>query len=394
MKSKKLAVIFALSAAMMAGCGKKEASQETNQEQKAQELTIKQNEILFTQLGQTQLIQTEGGNEITWSSSDDSVASVQGGVVMAKGNGTALITGKTNEQEANCVVKVESNFGIKIEGEKVIQLSSKKDNKVTLTATVELPTIFDQVNDYSFSSSDETIATVDEKTGEVTAVGQGITTIVATTKAQQTKKLKMMGKEIVQTQPETDSITVVVDNEIDTSKQNEIIGSYMATYDWQGFDKELSQEYAYTSENFKWIRSILSLELEEDGTFHQKVLNAQRAGYPEQAICPEVSDPEKSREVRAFYVYNRFDQSPTDYNETGKEFHQIEGMSASGVNNFVETGVYAVFHGNLVLFYQGKTKDLGPIEGMKWLENKYEPFTNMVRISENMTMKLEKVKEQ
>lgn len=391
MRNKKLIMTCAIAAMIMTGCGQKNTTPQESKPETTQQLSISQKELTFTKLGQTEMILTDdAGEKVTWTSSDETVATVAGGVVIAKGNGTALITGKTESESVTCTVKVNSDFSIAINEGPVISLNSKDNNKMTLTANVTLPTVFDEVDSCTFSSSDETVATVDQKTGEVTAVGKGIATITATTDTQRTTKMVMMGMESVSTSPATASVTVVVDNEFDPTQHAQLIGTYQGSYDWRGFDEELSETYAYTEENFKWIQSILSLELSEDGTFHQKVLNAQREGYPADAVCPEVTDPSKSREVKSFYVYNRFDQVASDLNNGEKEYHDIEGMSASGVNNFIESGVYAIFDGNLVLFYKGMTKNLGPVNDMEWAKKEYEPFVNMVKISENMTMQLTK----
>lgn len=116
---------------------------------------------------------------LTWSSSNSSVASVNNGVVTAKGNGTATITVSANGKSATCLVSVTDG--------KVKEISIDPTNKtiglnetVQFTATV-LPNDADNKN-ITWSSSDPSVASINEDTGLLTSLGYGSTTITATAK--------------------------------------------------------------------------------------------------------------------------------------------------------------------------------------------------------------------
>lgn len=119
--------------------------------------------------------------DVRWLSSDYDVANVgrTTGLVTAKANGEATITVKTvdGEKTATCVVKVITPI-------ESISLSSTSatlipEATLTLVATV-LPETASNKN-YSWSSSNEAVAKVED--GVVTAVAVGEATISATTEA-------------------------------------------------------------------------------------------------------------------------------------------------------------------------------------------------------------------
>ncbi len=123
--------------------------------------------------------------DITWKSSDPSVATVdESGVVTAQKAGTATITATSVDGgfEDTCSVTVEqraSGVTLYSASQTLILGDSDTDNDtVTLTATVSPDDATDKT--VSYSSSDKTVATVDQ-TGVVTAVSRGTATITATT---------------------------------------------------------------------------------------------------------------------------------------------------------------------------------------------------------------------
>jgi uncharacterized protein YjdB len=112
---------------------------------------------------------------ITWSSSDETVATVdENGKVTAVSVGTATITATASDNGkqtyATCTVTVETAVTISL-GDS--ELSIKAGEKYTLTADVSKDVAI------TWSSSDETVVTVDEN-GKLTAVGAGEATITAT----------------------------------------------------------------------------------------------------------------------------------------------------------------------------------------------------------------------
>ena len=114
---------------------------------------------------------------VVWSSSDEAVATVVDGKVTAVAAGTATISAVIgNGVVASCVVTV-SAASIAATGVELNATSGSLfvGGSVTLTATVS-PS--DSTDTVVWSSSDETVATVDN--GKVTAVGAGSATITAT----------------------------------------------------------------------------------------------------------------------------------------------------------------------------------------------------------------------
>ena len=116
---------------------------------------------------------------VAWSSSDETIATVDNGVVTAVAPGVVTITVTTadgSNLSATCEVEVLPILVASISLDQTTA-SINPGETVTLTATV-LP---DNATDKSvaWSSSDETIATVDN--GVVTAVAPGVATITVTT---------------------------------------------------------------------------------------------------------------------------------------------------------------------------------------------------------------------
>ena len=119
---------------------------------------------------------------ITWSSTNSSVASVSGGKVTAKSEGTTTITAEAhNGKTATCTVTVNEPT------QEVIEVTSVSLNKTsltleigeseTLTATVSPSNATDK--SVTWTSSAQSVATV--ANGKITAIGSGTATITATT---------------------------------------------------------------------------------------------------------------------------------------------------------------------------------------------------------------------
>ena len=119
---------------------------------------------------------------ITWSSTNSSVASVSGGKVTTKSEGTTTITAEAhNGKTATCTVIVNEPVP------EVVEVTSVSLNKTsltleigeseTLTATVLPSNATDK--SVTWTSSDQSVATV--ANGKITAIGSGTATITATT---------------------------------------------------------------------------------------------------------------------------------------------------------------------------------------------------------------------
>ena len=144
-------------------------------------ITLNETELLLGVGGQSTLTATltpDGASgTVTWSSSDEDVATVAAGVVTAVAAGEATITARVSETlYATCLVTVTSNS---IPATSVTLNESYgtlvKGQTKTLTATVLPSTTTDEP---IWSSSDEDVATV--AAGVVTAVAAGEATITVT----------------------------------------------------------------------------------------------------------------------------------------------------------------------------------------------------------------------
>ena len=119
-------------------------------------------------------------SNVTWSSSDPSVATVSGGEVTAVKNGTTTITAKLpNGEKAECVVTVST----KVVNAALVTINATKitlsvGSSTTLSATV-LPSNTTNKT-ITWSSSNTSVATVDQN-GKVTAKGVGTAKIYART---------------------------------------------------------------------------------------------------------------------------------------------------------------------------------------------------------------------
>ena len=130
----------------------------------------------------TATVQPTNANDqdVTWSSSNESVATVSSdGLITAVGKGTAKITVTTEDGSFTATCTVTVNIAVTSVSLDNTDIYIIVGNTEQLTATV-LP---DNASDKSvtWSSSDETVATV-SSAGLVTAVAEGIATITVTTK--------------------------------------------------------------------------------------------------------------------------------------------------------------------------------------------------------------------
>ena len=114
---------------------------------------------------------------VSWSSSNDGIASVADGVVTAKSAGTATITAKISTFSATCTVTVTDPY-VKVAS---VELDKKsldlvEGDAVQLTATVKPDNATDKT--VTWKTSDYKVATV-SASGEVVAVAEGKATITA-----------------------------------------------------------------------------------------------------------------------------------------------------------------------------------------------------------------------
>lgn len=149
-------------------------------------LTLSQTDITIP-AGETGRLTASGGSgEITWSSSNPEIASVDGGSVTGKAGGTVTITAASGEETATCQVKVEgdpwvdpnpSTYRLSKEdftlspSETTWQMKVKKDDGKW--------EIMGPDQGVTWASNNTGIVTISE-TGLVTRAGKGTTQITAT----------------------------------------------------------------------------------------------------------------------------------------------------------------------------------------------------------------------
>jgi len=113
---------------------------------------------------------------ITWTSSDETVATVKDGIVTTLKSGEVTITAKSGEQTATCQVTVKAKV-IPVTGITLDKSTAEltEGETLTLVATVSPDNATDKT--ITWTSSDETVATV--KDGIVTTLKSGEVTITA-----------------------------------------------------------------------------------------------------------------------------------------------------------------------------------------------------------------------
>lgn len=120
-----------------------------------------------------------GTGEVTWTSSNDQIASVEGGTITGLAGGTVTITAVSGEEKAECQVTVEGDPWVnpnvdvsKIRLNKTDFTFGKDEVSPTLRVKgTESPVVW--------ASNNTSVATVDEN-GVVKWVGKGTTTVTAT----------------------------------------------------------------------------------------------------------------------------------------------------------------------------------------------------------------------
>ncbi len=181
-------------------------------EAEADSVTLNRNEIELTvdeefTLTASVLPENAKDKTITWSSSDNTKATVKDGVVKAVGEGTAFITASTsNGKTAKCTVtvKAKTTTGDKIEVESVTISQSEAELIVGDTLALTASVLPEDATDKTiiWSTSDDKVATVSG--GTVTAVSDGTAVITASSANEKTAECTVTVKK--QKEKEVESV--------------------------------------------------------------------------------------------------------------------------------------------------------------------------------------------
>lgn len=154
-------------------------------------ITLDKSSLSFDTIGKTQTLtatvapDNASDKTVTWTSSNEKVATVADGVVKAVGNGTAVITAKAGDKTAECTVKVSQktkSLSIQIKSTKVSgkSLPVTKGQSYTLKAVVSPKTTAAENAKVKWSTSNKKVATVSSK-GKVKIKATGTVKITAKT---------------------------------------------------------------------------------------------------------------------------------------------------------------------------------------------------------------------
>lgn len=377
-----------------------------------EELVISQTSLEFDKIGEDKtLIVEQGGSKatgITWQSSDESIATVADGKVVAVKRSSfeahgdnpisydpVVITAKKGDKEVSCEIIVKAEFSINfanVQGDR-LQLDNVADTK-DLGATIGFPSVADDSDasvskKITYSISNKSVATVDEN-GKVTAVSEGVAILTATTVATKSVvyyDVQTLKEEVL---PATYDIVVVVGKQ--ATDLSTFVGIYKQEIDWQGFTKsftvveaDLDKILDVTAKpTYGWIRGYISLEFFADGTYKQDFRNLPRSGWV--ADVDSTLAETTGREVKAKYgtahpasaVATVGTELTAELNN-GKTYIDVTGGMA--MNAF--GGVYAVVGNNVYVEYNGKLQTIS-LSGST-LSGQYKPFSSMVALSQDIS---------
>ena len=142
-------------------------------------LALNQTSITIRVGDKGRLDYTGGTGEVTWTSSNDQIASVEGGTITGLAGGDVTITAASGEESATCQVKVEGEPWVNPN----VDVSQISLNKTDFTfgkdeASPKLR-VKGTESPVTWASNNTSVATVSED-GTVTWVGKGTTTVTAT----------------------------------------------------------------------------------------------------------------------------------------------------------------------------------------------------------------------
>ena len=207
---------------------------------------------------------------VTWTSSDPSVATVDGGKIEAVKEGSATITAKSGEKSATCQVTVKKKvIAVESVGLDKTEVELNEGDSVTLTATVKPDDATNKT--VTWTSSDPAVATVDG--GKIEAVKEGTATITA------------------KSGEKSAACTVIVKAKVPEHPLAALFGDYTFTSPIVAFDEERENlVYTYAS----WEMAISPYEGSKSRIWIDKIVPLFSEGigeefFPHGEVCAEVS---------------------------------------------------------------------------------------------------------
>lgn len=183
-------------------------------------ITLNQTELSIEEYEKALLIATVSGSdeEIVWTSSDSTVASVDNGSVSALATGTAIITASVGDEQATCNVTVRATSSVPVLSISHEETTLRVGDELNVSASLKFNNIIRDV-EIEWESENTNVAVVEN--GKITATGVGETEVIVTaTFAKQTvqKSLKVIVRDDVEILVSATSIVLKNDAAIDPDK--------------------------------------------------------------------------------------------------------------------------------------------------------------------------------